>query len=72
MIISSEIDHILNQEYEIAASLSELDLMLRQLEFEDASLPNSDEETNACNIINSIGTIVNDFHWRTTPLVINF
>ena len=28
--ISSEIDHILNQEYDISASLSELDLMLRQ------------------------------------------
>ena len=31
MSMSHKIDHILNQEYEIAASLSELDLMLRQL-----------------------------------------
>ena len=28
--IPSEIDHILNHEYEISASLSELDLMFRQ------------------------------------------
>ena len=29
--ISSEIDHILNQQYEISTSLSEFDMMLRQL-----------------------------------------
>ena len=47
MSISSEIDHILNQEYEISASSSELDLMLRQLESEDAPLSSTEEETNA-------------------------
>ena len=47
--ISSEIDHILNQEFEISTSLSELDLMLRQLEAEDVPPPNNTEaeETNA-------------------------
>ena len=45
--LSSKIDHILNQEYEISASLSELDMMLRQLESEDAPTPSTEEETNA-------------------------
>ena len=56
--ISSEIDHILNQEYEI----SELDLMLRQLESEDAPLPSTEEKTNAWTVIDSMGTIANDFN----------
>ena len=62
MSISSEIDHILNWEYEISASLSELDLILRQLESEDAPLPSTEEETNAWTIIDSMETIVNDFN----------
>ena len=41
--ISEEIDHLLNQEYAILASLSELDMMLRNLESED----NREEETYA-------------------------
>ena len=41
--ISQEIDHLLNQEYAISASLSELDMMLRNLESED----NREEETYA-------------------------
>ena len=41
--ISSEMNHILNQEYEISASPSELDLMLRQLESEDAPPPSIEE-----------------------------
>ena len=41
--LSEEIDHLLNQEYAISASLSELDMMLRNLESED----NREEETNA-------------------------
>ena len=32
---SEEIDHLLSQEYAISASLSELDVMLRNLESED-------------------------------------
>ena len=56
---SSEIDHILNQEYEISASPSELD-MLRQLKSEDAPIPSTEEETNASTILDSIGTTVND------------
>ena len=62
MGISRELDHILHQEYETAASLSELDMMLRQMESEDAPLPNTEEETNACTVIDSMGTIVNDFN----------
>ena len=62
MSILCEIDHILNQEYEIATSLSELDLMLRQFESEDAPLPNTEEETNAWTVIDSMGTIANDFN----------
>ena len=49
--ILSEIDHMLNQEYEISVSLSELDMMLRQLESEDAPLPSTEEETNAWTVI---------------------
>ena len=41
--LSEEIDHLLNQEYDISASLSELDMMLRNLESED----NREEKTNA-------------------------
>ena len=41
--LSEEIDHLLNQEYAISASLSELDMMLRNLESED----NREEETYA-------------------------
>ena len=41
--LSEEIDHLLNQEYAISASLSELDMMLRNLESED----DREEETNA-------------------------
>ena len=33
--LSEEIDHLLSQEYAISASLSELDMMLRNLESED-------------------------------------
>ena len=45
------------------ASLSELDLMLRQLESEDAPPPSiEEEETNAWTVIDSMGTIVNDFN----------
>ena len=45
--LSIEIDHILNQEYAISASLSELDMMLRNLESEDIPLPSTEEKTNA-------------------------
>ena len=41
--LSEEIDHLLNQEYAISASPSELDIMLRNLESEE----NREEETNA-------------------------
>ena len=41
--LSEEIDHLLNQEYAISASLSELDIMLRNLESEE----NREEETIA-------------------------
>ena len=41
--LSDEIDQLLNQEYAISASLSELDNMLRNLEAED----NREEETSA-------------------------
>ena len=41
--LSEETDHLLNQEYAISASLSELDMMLRNLESED----NIEEETYA-------------------------
>ena len=41
--LSEEIYHLLNQEYAISASLSELDIMLRNLESEE----NREEETNA-------------------------
>ena len=58
--ISSEIDHKLNQEYEISASLSELDMMLRKLESEDAPVPSTEEETNAWTVLDSLGTIAND------------
>ena len=40
--LSEEIDHLLSQEYAISASLSELDMMLRNLESEDT--PNREEE----------------------------
>ena len=43
----NEIDHILNQEYVISASLSELGMMLRNLESEDIPPPNREVETNA-------------------------
>ena len=43
--LSEEIDHLLNQEYATSASLSELDMMLRNLESEDT--PNREEETYA-------------------------
>ena len=62
MALNQKIDHILNQEYEISASLSELDMMLRQLESEDAPLPRTEEETNAWTVIDSLGTITNDFN----------
>ena len=60
--ISSEIDHILNHEYEISPSLSEFDLMLGQIESQDAPLPSTEEETNASTVTNSLGTIANDFN----------
>ena len=41
--LSEEIDHLLNQEYAISATPSELDIMLRNLESEE----NREEETNA-------------------------
>ena len=43
--LSEEIDHLLSQECAISASLSELDMMLRNLESEDT--PNREEETYA-------------------------
>ena len=60
--ISSEIDHILNQEFEISTSLSELDLMLRQLEAEDVPPPNytKEEETKAWTVHDTFGTIAMD------------
>ena len=45
--LSDEIDHLLSQEYAISASLSELDVMLRNLESEDIPPLNRAEETNA-------------------------
>ena len=45
--LSNEIDHVLNQEYAISASLSELDMMFRNLESEDIPLSSTEEETNA-------------------------
>ena len=51
---------MLNQKYEILASLSELDMMLKQLESEDVPIPNTEEETNAWTTLDSIGTIAND------------
>ena len=59
--LSSEIDHILNQEYEISAP-SELDMMLRQLESEEAPIPSTEEETNAWTVLGSLGTIANEFN----------
>ena len=59
--ISSEIDHMLNQEYEISASLSALDMMLRQLESEAAPLPSTEEATYAWTVIDSLGTIANNY-----------
>ena len=44
--LSEEIDHLLSQEYAISASLSELDMMLRNLESEDTPV-NREEETYA-------------------------
>ena len=45
--ISNEINHIRNKEFEVSASLNELDLMLRQLESEDVLPPKTEaEETN--------------------------
>ena len=44
--LSDEIDYLLSQEYVISASLSELDMMLRNLESEDIPLLNREEETN--------------------------
>ena len=41
-----EIDHLLSQECAISTSLSELDMMLRNLESEDTPI-NREEETNA-------------------------
>ena len=64
MSISSEIDHINNQEHEISTSLSDLNQMLRQLESEDVPLPNTEEETNAWTLIDSMGTIANDFNLK--------
>ena len=60
--LSSKIDHILNQECEISASLSDLDMMLRQLESEDAPPPSTDEETNAWTVLDSLGHIANGFN----------
>ena len=45
--LSDEIDHLLSQEYPISASLSELDMMLRNLVSEDTPPLNREEETNA-------------------------
>ena len=44
--LSDEIDHLLSQEYAISASLSELDMMLRNLESEDIPPLKREEETN--------------------------
>ena len=61
--ISSEVDHVLNQEFEISTSLSELDLILRQLDSEDVPPSNTEtEETNAWTVLDTLGTIaVDDF-----------
>ena len=60
--ISSEKDHILNQEFEISTLLSELDLMLRQLEFEDVLLLNTEaDETNAWTVLDILGTTAMDY-----------
>ena len=59
--ISSERDHILNQGFEISTSLSELGLMLRQLEADDVPPPNyTEEETKAWTVLDSFGTIAMD------------
>ena len=61
--ISSEIDHILNQEFEISTLLSELNFMLRQLEADDTvPSPNytEDEETKAWTVLDSFRTTAMD------------
>ena len=44
--LSNKIDNLLNQEYAMSASLSELDMMLRNLESEDIPLSNREVETS--------------------------
>ena len=44
--LSEETDHLLSQEYAVSASLSELDMMLRNLASKDIPI-NREEETNA-------------------------
>ena len=41
-------------------------MMLRQLESEDAPIPNTEEETNAWTVLDCLGTIANDCkeHWK--------
>ena len=52
--LSEEIDHLLNQEYSISASLNELDHMLRNLESEDREEETHDENEDLQKIIDSI------------------
>ena len=60
--ILSEIDHILNQKFEISTSLSELDLVLRQLDAEDVPPPKytEEEEIDPWTILDTFGTITMD------------
>ena len=70
--LSNEIDHILNQEYMISASLSELDIMLRNMESEDIPLSSTEEETNAKEedawiTLDSIWTMIKRGYTNTPP-----
>ena len=58
--ISSQIDHILNQEFKISYLLSELDYMLRQPEADETVPPpnyTEEEETEARKSLTPFGTI---------------
>ena len=52
--LSEEIDHLLNQEYSISASLNELDQMLRNLESDDREEETLDENEDLWKLIDSI------------------
>ena len=57
--ISSEIDQILNQEFEISTSLSEFNYMLRQLDADETVPPPNytGKETETWTVLDSFGTI---------------